>query len=166
MTHAEMVERAARWLRGTMGCGVVLTERESMGERPDAIGWGKDVIVVECKLSRADFFADAAKPHRLLGMGALRYFMTLPALVSYRELPEGWGLLYAHPRVVTRVFTPLARAERNIDAEIRLVLSELRRYQLHGITYPAFDGSMEGRVPGLAPECDTLPPRVPPPAPR
>ena len=75
VTHAELVERAVRWLRGTMGCGVVLCERDAgVGEIPDAIGWRlRDVAshLVECKVTRADFFADLKKQHRANHLGGL-----------------------------------------------------------------------------------------------
>ena len=74
MTHAQMVERAVVWLRGYR-CGVILSEQAcASGEMPDAIGWkgACHSVVVECKISRADFLADREKPFRRkahLGMG-------------------------------------------------------------------------------------------------
>ena len=39
MTHAQLVEKAVRWLR-SYRCGVVLSEQACVsGEMPDAIGW-------------------------------------------------------------------------------------------------------------------------------
>ena len=39
MTHAQLVERAVRWLR-SYRCGVVLSEQACVsGEMPDALGW-------------------------------------------------------------------------------------------------------------------------------
>lgn len=76
MTHAELVSRAARWLK-SQGCGtIVATKLYVPGfEEPDAIGWwshGRSLLV-ECKASRADFLRDAGKPFRRfpgLGMGS------------------------------------------------------------------------------------------------
>lgn len=81
MTHAELCEVARKWLvrpnsqRGH-GCHVGLSECRSGwgGEMPDAIGFRAasrvtDTIVVEVKVSRADFLADAKKPHRADGEG-------------------------------------------------------------------------------------------------
>ena len=73
MTHSELVEYAVGWLRGYR-CGVILSEQACVsGEMPDAIGWKKAAhsVLVECKISRADFLADRGKPFRkddLLGM--------------------------------------------------------------------------------------------------
>lgn len=80
-THADLVAPAARWLKGTVRCGVVLTEAPSMdGESPDAIGWRSGYsVLVECKASRADFLADSRKPHRVKKRRlAIRcYYLTL-----------------------------------------------------------------------------------------
>ncbi len=94
-THADLVERAARWLRSTKKCGVVLTEFvTSSPETPDAIGWtygGNWSILVECKTSLSDFYADSKKQGRSLlraaGLGRELYYV-----VSARKPPElMWG---------------------------------------------------------------------------
>ncbi|RLC67765.1 MAG: hypothetical protein DRH97_04405 [Chloroflexi bacterium] len=107
MTHDELIERAIKWLYGTERCWAVLSEVHSNArEIPDAIGWqfgGRVSILVECKTSRSDFFADAHHKfaHRdYLGMGNYRYYMTVPGLVKVEELPEKWGLLEVYPRQV------------------------------------------------------------------
>lgn len=136
MTHADLVQRAAYWLRNSQRCHVVLTERGAGGEIPDAIGWGHSALIVECKVSRVDFFADLKKPHRSVGMGHRRYYLTPPQLLTIKELPSEWGLLEAHPRCIRTVVAATVRAERHLANELRLVLSELSRYQHYGITYP------------------------------
>ena len=107
MTHAELVQRAARWLRNTKRCGVVFTEKECYStarEFPDAIGWRNfESYLVECKTSRSDFLADLKKLHREspnIGMGDRRYYMTPPELVQPDEVPKHWGLLWVYPRIV------------------------------------------------------------------
>ena len=103
MTHAQLVERAVRWLRAYR-CGVVLSEQACVsGEMPDAIGWKRAChsVLVECKVTRADFLADRAKPFRLKpekAVGSERFYLTPPGLVKVEELPAGWGLLEASPR--------------------------------------------------------------------
>src|SRR5579871_1206696 len=98
MTHAQLVERAVRWLRWYR-CGVVLSEQACVsGEMPDAIGWKQAChsVLVECKVTRADFLADRAKPFRVKpqkGVGSERFYLTPPGLVNPEELPFGWGLL-------------------------------------------------------------------------
>lgn len=110
MTHADLVARAAQWLANTEKCGVVVTEQMiSRGEEaPDAIGWrygGRDSILVECKVSLSDFYADRQKAHRKLGQscGRRRYYLTPPGLLATRALPDGWGLLEFDGRIVRRV---------------------------------------------------------------
>ncbi len=67
MKHAQLVARAAEWLRSRYGCGIVLSEQYcATGEVPDVIGWKASCqsVLVECKVSRSDFLADAHKPFR------------------------------------------------------------------------------------------------------
>jgi len=98
MTHAQLVEKAVRWLR-SYRCGVVLSEQACVsGEMPDAIGWKQAChsVLVECKVTRADFLADREKPFRQKpekGVGSERFYLTMPGLVKVEELPTGWGLL-------------------------------------------------------------------------
>jgi len=66
LTHKELCERAASWLRSNRRCDPVLTKVGSAGEIPDAIGWSsmfrhRGSIVVECKTSRIDFLNDKKK---------------------------------------------------------------------------------------------------------
>jgi hypothetical protein len=99
---------AVRWLR-RYGCGVVLSEQACVsGEMPDAIGWKKAChsVLVESKVSRADFLADRGKPFRLRpdgGVGCERYYLVPPVLIRIDELPAGWGLLEVCGREVVRV---------------------------------------------------------------
>jgi hypothetical protein len=66
MSHPDLIERSVKWLRGTMRCNPVFTGLASCSEIPDAIGWTSSYhfrgsIVVECKTSRSDFYADRKK---------------------------------------------------------------------------------------------------------
>lgn len=116
-THAQLCAIAAKWLRrphsgGGHGCTFAFTECRSgtHGEAPDAIGfraagWLDGSVVVECKVSRSDFLADAKKPHRREpgdGMGRWRYFLAPEGVVKPPELPAGWGLLTLSPRGAVR----------------------------------------------------------------
>jgi hypothetical protein len=140
LTHAELVTRAARWLSGSRKCVTVLTEcsAQVLEEAPDAIGWtcrGHSVLV-ECKTSVSDFYADRTKPSRRrpeFMMGAQRYYLTTPGLLCGRELPEGWGLLEVHPRgdgtivkvIVETKGEQFARSRQS--SELALLAAELRR---------------------------------------
>ena len=63
-SHDWLVRRAKAWLVGTGRMGLSLAEPWSIGrEHPDAIGWDWRgwSILVECKVTRADFNADKRK---------------------------------------------------------------------------------------------------------
>ena len=87
MTHAQLVDRAVRWLRGYR-CGMVLSEQAcASGEMPDAIGWKQAChsVLVECKVSRPDFLQDRQKPFRLKpekGVGNERFYLTPQKLIT------------------------------------------------------------------------------------
>src|SRR4051812_43810369 len=101
VTHAALVKHAESWLRRAHRCDVVLTEQSAGDEVPDAMGWKNGIsIIIECKVSRADYFADGGKPWRGeagSGMGFLRYFMVPQGLIAAAEISAGWGLLELGP---------------------------------------------------------------------
>lgn len=144
MTHADLVTRAARWLR-SQGCGIVLSELTTLvGETPDAIGFrtsGRESFLVECKATRGDFLADRRKPFRREGgLGLYRYFLCPPGLIKPADLPARWGLLYAHPATIEVVAGIRPRevwrdgAEwshtRNSAAEVSFLWSALNRLRV------------------------------------
>lgn len=137
MTHAQLVERAVRWLR-YYRCGVVLSEQACVsGEMPDAIGWKQahHSVLVECKVTRADFLVDRVKPFRQKpekGVGSERFYLTPPSLITLEELPPGWGLLelrrgrieMMHPSQKT------LRTAAGFRYEMNLLLASLRRVEV------------------------------------
>lgn len=145
LTHAALVEVAARWLESTRRCSLVLTEFTCAGcETPDAIGWRISEgwsVLVECKTSRADFRRDAEKlqrQHREASVGQERWYLTPPGLLRPDEVPEGWGLLEAGARVRIVLRCPAAptdgsrrdrgQLDRRLQAnELQLLLSVYRR---------------------------------------
>src|SRR5450755_4251123 len=137
MTHVQLVEKAVRWLR-SYRCGVVLSEQACVsGEMPDAIGWKRanHSVLVECKVTRADFLADRAKPFRLKpekGVGCERFYLTPPALVKPQELPPGWGLLELS-RGRIEIVQPSAKnllTASGLKYEMNLLLASLRRVEV------------------------------------
>ena len=137
MTHSQLVQKAVEWLRAYR-CGVVLSEQACIsGEMPDAIGWKRAChsVLVECKISRADFLADWGKRSRQkpdTGVGCERFYLTPKEMVRAGELPVGWGLLEYHNRSLT-----LAKASaRNMRTavgfryEMNLLLASLRRVEV------------------------------------
>src|SRR5215469_3324498 len=91
MRHSQLVARAADWLRHRYGCGIVLSEQYcATGEVPDVIGWKASCqsVLVECKVSRSDFLADALKPFRLRpedGLGSKRFYCAPAGMIRTDE---------------------------------------------------------------------------------
>jgi len=137
MTHAQLVERAVRWLRAYR-CGVVLSEQACVsGEMPDAIGWKRasHSVLVECKVTRADFLADRAKPFRQKpeqGVGSERFYLTPASLVKVQELPAGWGLLEYRRGRIERMQDSAKnlRTATGFRYEMNLLLASLRRVEV------------------------------------
>lgn len=137
MTHAQLVEKAVGWLR-RYRCGVVLSEQACVsGEMPDAIGWKRAChsVLVECKITRADFLADRAKPFRLQpqqGVGCERFYLVPAGLLRRDELPQGWGLLECRGGEIETVH-PSAKDLRTATGfryEMNLLLASLRRVEV------------------------------------
>jgi hypothetical protein len=137
MTHAQLVEKAVRWLRHYR-CGVVLSEQACVsGEMPDAIGWKRanHSVLVECKITRADFLADRAKPFRSKperGVGCERFYLTPANLVRPEELPTGWGLLELRGRGIEMIHLSAKnlRTATGLRYEMNLLLASLRRVEV------------------------------------
>jgi hypothetical protein len=137
MTHAQLVQKAIEWLR-SYRCGVVLSEQACVsGEMPDAIGWKRAChsVLVECKISRADFLADRDKPFRSkpeTGVGCERFYLTPKNLIRPQELPQGWGLLECHNRKVglTSSGAKNLRTAIGFRCEMNLLLASLRRVEI------------------------------------
>jgi len=137
MTHAQLVQKAVAWLR-SYRCGVVLSEQAcASGEVPDAIGWKRAChsVLVECKVSRADFLCDRDKPWRQNpkpGVGCERFYLVPTGLLRVQELPENWGLLELRKREVTMT-KPSAKDLRTATGfryEMNLLLASLRRVEV------------------------------------
>src|SRR6266481_5420740 len=137
MTHALLVRKAVEWLR-SYRCGVVLSEQACVsGETPDAIGWKRAChsVLVECKVSRADFLADREKPFRQKpesGVGCERYYLAPRGLIRIEELRPGWGLLEVCGREIERVKSSAKnlRTAIGFGYEMNLLLASLRRVEV------------------------------------
>jgi hypothetical protein len=137
MTHAQLVDRAVRWLR-SYRCGVVLSEQACVsGEMPDALGWKQAChsVLVECKVTRADFLADRAKPFRTKpdkGVGSERFYLTPASLLKREELPAGWGLLELRRGRIEMLEASAKnlRTATGFRYEMNLLLASLRRVEV------------------------------------
>jgi len=137
--HAQLVTRAAEWLRYRYGCGIVLSEQYcATGEVPDVIGWKASCqsVLIECKVSRGDFLADAGKPFRLHpedGLGSKRLYFAPAGMIAPEELPKHWGLLQSKGREVHLVVKPGRadlRSPVGLMKEMNLLLASLRRVEV------------------------------------
>lgn len=147
ITHKQLVEAAYRWVLKRGSCGIAFKELVTISsEIPDVIGfgaWGHSVLI-ECKVSRADFFKDRHKPFRISGrgMGKFRLFCVPAGLIKVNELPEKWGLLQvnADGKAVaildtTRLHDHGIRThahEVNENSERAIMYSALRRLFIRG----------------------------------
>lgn len=98
--HQTLVLQGKRWL-AKQGFAVVATELSATGsrEQPDVVGFRSTCsAIIEVKVNRADFLADARKPERSgdgLGVGNYRFYLCPKGLIRPEELPARWGLLYS-----------------------------------------------------------------------
>lgn len=147
--HSQLVEVAYLWVLKNTSCGIAFKELNttaSNGEFPDVIGFGRwcHSVLVECKVSRADFHADKKKPFRInpsYGMGSQRFFCCPTGLLKVEDLPQGWGLVYVNDQMRAKcVYSPYKGNisevnqgfKKNINAEHELMYSALRRLHLRG----------------------------------
>lgn len=137
--HQRLIGHAVTWLRRYYKCGIVLSEQYcSTGEVPDVIAWKGfcKSVLVECKVSRADFLADAAKPFRQKpedGMGSQRFYLASAGVIRPDELPRHWGLLEVRNREVRMSVKPGRvdlRSEVGLMKEMNLLLASLRRVEV------------------------------------
>jgi hypothetical protein len=110
-------------------------------ENPDVIGWasGTGSVLIECKLSRSDFFADAKKTVRTnprAGMGQRRYYLCPPNVIQVKDLPNKWGLLWASKGEVVVKREARGYPDRILLAEVRFMSAMLRRAQIRIGTRP------------------------------
>lgn len=151
LTHRECVLAASNYISKRFN--VVLPEFYCWNsELCDVIGFkgnGSLSVVVECKVSRSDFFNDAKKPFRIKpekGMGDYRYYCCPKDLIRPEELPIGWGLMYVYPngkvRTIKRSFLEpddptncqvMGRFPKDKDAEFHLLYYYARRANYAGV---------------------------------
>jgi hypothetical protein len=134
MQHSTLVAMGVRWL--SRKCSIVFYEfATAADENPDVIGWvpGAGSVLIECKLTRADFLRDASKTVRRnsrAGMGHRRYYLCPPELIQVKDLPPKWGLLWTTKGQVTVKREARGCPERNLAAEVQFLSSMLRRAQI------------------------------------
>lgn len=104
ITHSFLVDKGAYWLKKQASnikwrCPFVVKEFVCAGinEIPDIFGLRPGYhVLIEVKISRADFRKDFLKISRLDGVskiGNYRFYLAPKELIKIKELPENWGLL-------------------------------------------------------------------------
>ena len=157
MTHAQLVDRAVRWLRNSAvvcsdieyenprlrrkqaRCKIVFAEHHSFSsEIPDAIGWfsgGSRSILIEAKTTVGDFIGDRRKEFRRrqeLGVGRYRYYLTPPGLFDRTPLPDHWGLLECGPTHMSVCHLARSQPAYNATREVEMLYAALRRQHERG----------------------------------
>lgn len=156
ITHNDLIKIAERWLLNTKKCSFVFTELVCLAtsEIPDAIGFQSgQSMLIECKVSRADFLADRKKIFRrnpFMGMGTFRYFFCPAGIIQPEDLPPKWGLIWVNEKGKPRQIVgpkgniwssqkEFLHDDRNIQAEWGLMASALRRLHLRGVLPLIYD---------------------------
>lgn len=140
MTHDELVQTSAKWLKKHSqnavipNCSIVSDDIKSLtktGEIPDVFGWCSWCsILIEVKVSRSDYFADKKKEFRTFadkGMGEFRYYICPKDMIEQCEVPMLWGLLYCDDNGNIEIVRRAIQQESNLDSERTLLLSLIRR---------------------------------------
>lgn len=138
MTHRKLCFIAAKFLRSKgiqpfHKCQYSVCELERIGECPDAFGWGGSTTqLIEVKISRSDYLSDKKKLWRAnsnMGIGKYRSYLCPDGLISPKEIPDNWGLLYFKKGKIVIVKQPLPQESNHIE-ELNLLTSILRREQI------------------------------------
>ena len=137
VTHQKLCSLSARWLINEMNCPIVVAGMKVyIGEQPDVIGFfdGGYSVLIECKISRADFKGDCHKQFRWHpdnGMGDYRiYSVTEDVVRSKNEIPEGWGLIRFDGHSFHTIVKPVKFEISKKDMEVSLLVAAMRNNKL------------------------------------
>lgn len=152
LKHKHVVMAAYRWVVKNAGVGCTFRELVSIADEiPDVIGFSSWYsVMVECKVSRADFMRDKNKTFRKeeeKGMGDYRFYACPTGLIKKEELPEKWGLIYVSEKGKAMcVVNPISIYKReegmfkkSMVAEYRIMYTALRRLFLKGHVESIYD---------------------------
>lgn len=146
-THDELVQRAAKWLKGRGDCSIVFAEltcQTRHGETPDAIGFSLNgsSTLVECKATRSDFLSDKKKSFRYYpdwGMGSKRYYMCPPETIHPDDLPPSWGLIWVKNKIC-KVIREAGIIDNCKTSELTMLISAINRVAM--VTPEHFPGGI------------------------
>lgn len=148
-THKALVRRMANWLKNSKRHTVVMSEfcSTKITETPDVVGWiGRaSSTLIECKISKTDFLADAKKIFRReeeWGIGDFRYMACPSELIKPEDLSDGWGLLYVGEYHVTEIVKAELK-QANKANECSMLMSALRRLEISTAVYVVSEPNSE-----------------------
>lgn len=99
ITHQKLVNITAQWASNFLKFPLVLKEPKCILSReiPDVLAFrANGSLLIECKMSREDFFADFKKPERcgnVLGLGNYRVYAAPEGLLEINDIPKKWGFI-------------------------------------------------------------------------
>ena len=146
-SHSELIKRAENWLysnshhRNRYKSNIVFRELVTWcRETPDLLGWVRgcvSTVLIEVKISRADFLADKKKFHRKItsdkaigGMGNFRFYCCPYEMIRESEVSPSWGLLYLSKTGKSiKLVKPAEYQKSNIKEEYKFLLSVIRRFK-------------------------------------
>lgn len=138
--HRDLCLLAGKWLRRSRFngpyCPYVAVELvTATQENPDVFGWNYwATVLIEVKVSRSDFLADAKKTFRQNpeeGVGAFRYYCSPSGIIREEDLPENWGLLWQEGDKII-IIKEASRQQPNAQTEVALLSSIMRREGIKG----------------------------------
>lgn len=123
-SHAELCHKAALYLLTTGNFPIVCQEMHSaLQEIPDVYAKNRHFsVVIECKTSKADFERDKKKRFRRYpkeGLGRYRYYFCEVGLITEKDLPKKWGLIYIYPDGKMRMMKGKVFGNKKYDSEYR-----------------------------------------------
>jgi hypothetical protein len=108
--HSKLCRKALSFLNNHVKCQIAVSEMSCSGEIPDAIGWRYDrSLLIECKVSRADFLRNRVKESRMTpgkGLGNYRFYLCPEGVMQPDDLPEKWGLLHLKGNSIRKIVYP------------------------------------------------------------
>ena len=150
ITHSKLIDIGRSWLNsayspsldhGHKPCSIILTEPYAStryNEIPDIFAvcdlWhGKILtVLIECKVSRSDFYADQKKVCRLMkeGIGGQRWYLAPEGIIPIEKLPEKWGLLEVSKFKELKIIKRPELQERDKDSEMNIIVNLVKRLNI------------------------------------
>jgi len=154
--HDYLVARARAWLVRGGGCRFAFAEFSTWSTKfiPDALGFMEDgkTIMVECKVSRADFHGDKNKAHHKADkpVAHFQYYLCEKHVIEREDveaLAGDWGLLWIKPRSVSVIKHPKNRNFIVYGHEKKYKAAET--YSRYIMTSALFRAEKKGLIPRL-----------------